>query len=132
MTAERSNLFVWFGVLGGPLAWASQFVANLFVTYFNCASSGRWVLPEHALQIILGCAGLVVALSSTAVAIRLFRDTRTVPELSQQVIRGFGGEPPLSRIHFLAIVGLTVNFLAIAIIVMTTIGNPQLDLCRQS
>lgn len=132
MRTARSNLAVWFGVLGGPLAWAAQFVVNLFLDFFQCGAQARASVPLHALQIVLGVAGLLVALASAAVAARLFRDTVGDRELSLKVIRGFGGEPPLARVHFLAIVGLTVNFLALAIIVMTTIGSPVLLDCRQS
>lgn len=129
---RHSDLAVWFGVLGGPLAWAAQFVANLFLSFFQCGAEARASVPLHALQLALGVAGLLVALASTAVAARLFRATVGDRELSLKVIRGFGGEPPLARVHFLAIVGLTVNFLALAIIVMTTIGSPVLLDCRQS
>ncbi|MGH2842426.1 MAG: hypothetical protein ACRDKL_02405 [Solirubrobacteraceae bacterium] len=131
-TTSYSNLAVWFGVLGGPLAWAAQFVSNLFLAFFECGVEARASVPLHTLQIALGVAGLLVALASTAVATRLFRETVRERELSLKVIRGFGGEPPLARVHFLAIVGLTVNFLALAIIVMTTIGSPALLACRQS
>jgi hypothetical protein len=129
---SHSNLAVWFGVLGGPLAWATQFVANLFLSFFECGAEARGSVPLHALQITLGVAGLLVALASTAVATWLYRETVGDRELSRKVIRGFGGEPPVARVHFLAIVGLTVNFLALAIIVMTTIGSPVLLDCRQS
>jgi hypothetical protein len=132
MKLERSNLIVWFGVLGGPLAWGAQFSVSLFLTFFECGAAARRELPMHTVQVALGIAAIVVGLVSTAVAGWLFRDTRRDRELSLQVIRGFGGAPPLGRIHFLAIVGLTVNFLALAIVAMTTIGGPELLNCRQS
>ena len=132
MKTTHSNFVVWFGVLGGPLAWAAQFVASLFLSFFECGAEARGSVPLHALQIALGVAGLLVALASATVATWLFRATVGERELSLKVIRGFGGEPPIGRVHFLAIVGLTVNFLVIAIIVMTTIGGPVLLDCRQS
>jgi hypothetical protein len=128
----RSNLVVWFGVLGGPLAWAVQFVTSLFLTFYDCGSEARATVALHPIETALGIAAILVGLASTAVAARLFRDTRHPRELSLEVIRGFGGEPPPGRIHFLAIVGLTVNFLSLAIVVMTTIGSPELLNCRQS
>jgi hypothetical protein len=128
----RSNLVVWFGVLGGSVAWAVQFVTNLFLTFYDCGADARASVPLHPIQTILGIAAILVGLASTAVAGWLFRDTRQARETSLKVIRGFGGEPPLARVHFLAIVGLTVNFLSIAIIVLTTIGSPQLLNCQQS
>lgn len=128
----HSNLVVWFGVLGGSVAWAVQFVTNLFLAFFDCGSEARSTLALHPLQTIIGIAAIVVGLASTAVAIWLFRDTRRAREMSLKVIRGYGGEPPLARVHFLAIVGLTVNFLSLAIVVLTTIGSPQLLNCQQS
>lgn len=132
MKLAHSNLVIWFGVLGGPLAWATQFVTNLFLSFFECGAEARGSVPLHSLQVALGSAALLVALASIGLAAWLFRDTVSDRELSRKVIRGFGGKPPIARIHFLAIVGLTVNFLAIAIIVMTTIGAPALLECRQS
>jgi hypothetical protein len=131
MRRTPSNLTVWFAVLGGPLAWSVQFIANLFITFFDCGVNAR-SLPLHALQIAIGAAGLVVGLASTAVSARLFRDTVGEREMSEKVIRGYGGKPPVARVHFLAIVGLTVNFLTLAIIAMTTAGGPELLACRQS
>ena len=133
MKTARSNLVVWFGVVGGSAAWAIQFVTNLFLTFYDCGAEARSSVALHPIQTAVGVGALVVGLASTAVAAWLFHDTRhDHREMSLKVIRGFGGEPPLARVHFLAIVGLTVNFLVIAIIVMTTIGSPVLLDCRQS
>jgi len=132
MSELPSDRLIWFGVLGGPLAWASQFVANLGVTLFRCDEPGRWELPLHLLQVLIGAAGAAVALASSFVAVQLYRATARDRELSLRVRRGFGGEPPVGRIHFLAIVGLVVNFLALAIIVMTLVGGPALVVCQQS
>lgn len=132
-TAKHWNLVVWFAVLGGPLAWAAQFVANLFLILFSCNGPARSPLPVHTLAIAVGATGLVVALASSGVALWLYRATAADREMSHQVIRGFGGRPVrTARVHFLAIVGITVNFLVIAIIVMTTVGTPQLLSCQQS
>lgn len=132
MRTAQSNLVVWFGVLGGSVAWAMQFVASLFLTFYDCGSEARATVALHPIQVGLGIAAILVGLASTGVALWLFRMTRPEKEMSLKVIRGFGGEPPLARVHFLAIVGLTVNFLSLAIVVMTTIGGPELINCRQS
>ena len=132
MKTAHSNLVVWFGVLGGSLAWGAQFAVNLFLTFFDCGAQARSSIPLHSIQTAVGVAAIVVGLASTAVAAWLYHDTRQAREMSLKVIRGFGGEPPLARVHFLAIVGLTVNFLSLAIVFMTTIGSPELLNCRQS
>ncbi len=132
MKTAHSNVLVWFGVLGGSVAWAVQFVTNLFLTFYDCGAEARASVTLHPIQTAIGIAAIIVGLASTAVAVWLFRDTRQEREMSLKVIRGFGGDPPLARVHFLAIVGLTVNFLSIAIIVLTTIGSPELLNCQQS
>jgi hypothetical protein len=122
---------MWFAVLGGPVAWAVQFVANLWFSFAQCDTT-RWHLPVKGWQIGLSVVALAVGLTATALCVRLYRRTDEIEELTQRVRRGFGGIPPAGRVHFLAVCGLTVNFLTLAIIVMTGIGAPLLTVCRQS
>jgi NO-binding membrane sensor protein with MHYT domain len=117
-----SNSLLWFGVLGGSVAWAVQFVANLAFSFAQCNQpSARWQLPVHAWQIALGVGGALIGLAAEAVSLRIFLRTREADNA-----------PPAGRVHFLSVVGLTVNFLAITIVVMTAIGAPLLEVCRQS
>lgn len=132
MTYLPSSVAVWFGAFGGGFAWLGQFVTNLFIVYFSCSLHGRWNMPLHGLQIGIGALGIAVAVASSAIALRLYVQTRQDQALSLRVIRGFGGEPPAARLHILAIVGLTVNLMALAIMLLTTIGAPVLLECRQS
>lgn len=132
MRGAHSNLTVWFGVLGGSAAWAIQFVTNLFLTFYDCGAEARSTVALHPIQTGIGIAAIIIGVASTVVAGWIYYDTRKAREMSLKVIRGFGGEPPLGRVHFLAIIGLTVNFLSLAIVLMTTIGSPELLNCRQS
>jgi len=117
-----STRLLWFGVVGGPLAWAIQFVAAYAFGLAQCDQpTPRWQLPVHAWQIALGLAGIVIAVAAAAVSLRIFLDTREADN-----------SPPLGRIHFLAVIGLTVNLLALAIMAMTAVGAPFLPLCQQS
>jgi hypothetical protein len=128
-----SNRFVWFAVLGGSIAWAVQFVVNLYFTWAQCnAPAGRWQLPVHGLQIGVSAAAVVVTLLSLAASLWLYLYTFQFKHVPQAERRGEGTAPPTGRISFLAMVGLTVNFLALAIIVMTGIGAPLLPVCQQS
>ncbi len=134
MRPGPSNWLVWFGVIGGAAAWALQFVANLAFTFAQCNNpGGRWQLPVHGWAIALSAAAIVVDLAAIAVCVRLFRGTYDLDhEVAGAERRGDGFAPPLGRINFLSMVGLTVNFLALAIIVMTSIGAPLLPVCQQS
>lgn len=133
MRLPPSNRVVWFAVLGGASAWAVQFVANLFLTFAQCnAPPGRWSLPVHELQIALSAVALGVGLLSMASSLWLYLYTYQFKHVAQAERRGEGSAPPTGRINFLATVGLTVNFLALSIVVMTAIGAPLLPVCQQS
>lgn len=133
MSLTPSNRVVWFAVLGGPLAWAVQFVANLALGFAQCNPPvPRWTLHIHAWAIGLSVIAIVIGLAATAVSLSLYLRTARLDDIHEQVLTGQGGRPPQARVHFLAIVGLVVNFLALAIVVMTGVGAPLLTVCRQS
>ena len=124
MTPRTVNVIAWFGVLGGFTAWAVQFVANLAFTFAQCNQPiMRWHLPIHDWEIGLGSAGIAIGLAAEAAAMWTFLQTRGVDDAAA---------PPPGRLRFLAVVGLTVNFMALAIMTLTTIGIPLQQVCRQS
>jgi hypothetical protein len=122
MNRRRLNALVWFGVLGGALTWAAQFVFGMQLGLARCESpNARFQLPVDSWAIGLAVAAVVVALLAEIAAIGAFRATREAKdEISAQ------------RIHFLATVGMTINPLVLAIAVMSGIGVPVLTLCQQS
>jgi hypothetical protein len=128
---RTSSLLVWYAVGGGAVAWAIQFVTGLAFGYAECNQAGRSV-PVHAGQAAASAVAAAIALSSMAAAIWLFRHTYRIGDVFAQERRGDGAPPPVGRIHFLAIVGLTVNLLVLIIIVMDGVGTPLLHLCQQS
>ena len=128
-----SNALLWFGVLGGAAAWSLQFIANLFLTFAECDQPvQRWMLPVHNWEIGLSALAVAVAVSASAVSIVIFVRTGRVDHVSAKEREGKGTQPPLGRIHFLAMIGLLVNFLSLAIILMTGVGAPLLPICQQS
>ena len=132
MTRAPSTALVWFGVLGGAVAWGAQFVAGLMFTFAQCnAPPGRWELPVQTWQSALAIAGVIVGLAATAVCVLLYRRTRADHVAATERL-GRGSPPPVGRINFLATTGLLVNVLALAIMIMTAIGAPFLNLCQQS
>lgn len=133
MRYPPSTAVIWFGVLGGAIAWGVQFVANLAFTFAQCnAPPGRWQLPVHGWGIALSAVAVGIGLAAMGVSLWLFRRTFHLDHIAEAERRGKGSAPPTGRINFLATVGLTVNFLALAIIVMTGIGAPLLSVCQQS
>lgn len=133
MTYRPSNLLLWFGVGGGAIAWAVQFVAGLAFSLAQCDPGGtRWHLPLRDWQVGLAVAGVVVGLASTAAAALIFARTFRIGDIFGEERRGDGSAPPLGRIHFLAIVGLTVNVLVLAIMVLDAVGTGLHGFCMQT
>jgi hypothetical protein len=133
VTRRPSTALVWFGVLGGAVAWGAQFVAGLAFTFAQCnAPPGRWELPVQTWQSALSIGGVVVGVISVVVCVRLYRQTRDVDDAAATERLGEGSPPPVGRINFLATTGLLVNILVLAIMIMTAIGAPFLRLCQQS
>jgi hypothetical protein len=134
MKTRSNNALLWFGILGGPLGWAAQFVASYWFALAQCDPPvPRWRLPLHAWEIGLACGGLVVGAVATVVSLRiLLRSYRVDTDVLQEELRGIGSEPPLGRVMFLAVIGLTVNLLAIPIVIITGVGAPVLTVCQQS
>jgi len=125
--AARLNAIVWFGVLGGPAAWAVQFLFAMQFALARCESpNARFQFPVHGISLALGVAGVVVALLAELAAVAVFR--ATVPDRGEHdaasITRG--------RLHFLAAVGMTVNPLTLTICAMVAVGVPLLSVCRQS
>lgn len=132
MSYRPSNFLVWFGVGGGAVAFAVQFVAGLAFSFAQCNNGTRWHVPVRDWQVGLAIGGVVVGLASTAVAAMIFRRTYRIGDLFGEERRGDGSAPPLGRIHFLSIVGLTVNVLVLFIMVMDAVGTGVHGLCMQT
>jgi hypothetical protein len=133
VTLPPSNRLVWFAVLGGALAWVVQFAINLTLTWAQCnAPVGRWHLPLHELEIGISAVAVAIGVASMALSLWLYLYTYQFKHVAVAERRGEGTPPPTGRINFLSVVGLTVNFLALAIMIMTGIGAPLLSVCRQS
>lgn len=134
MTFRARSPLVWFAVGGGAVAWAVQFVIGLAFGFAQCnqPNQNRWQLPVHTWQAVVAGVAAVIALASMAAGVWLFRHTYRLGDVFGEERRGDGSPPPIGRIHFLALVGITVNALALTIIVMDGIGAPLLPLCQQS
>jgi hypothetical protein len=119
---------MWFGLFGAPFAWTVQLVVGYGLTEAGCGpASARWSTPVDAWTIVITAAGATLAVLAEVAAILAFRRTRNV--------EGTGGSeepPPKGRIHFLAVVGMTISPLFFAIIVMSGIGSLVLTNCVQS
>ncbi|MGH2864612.1 MAG: hypothetical protein ACRDJX_05120 [Solirubrobacteraceae bacterium] len=126
-STTRLNKIVWFAVLGGPAAWAVQFLVGMQFSLARCESpDARFQFPVHAISAALGATGVLVGVLAELCAIAVFRATRGDQHTHDpdQITTG--------RLHFLAAVGMTVNPLTLTICAMVAIGAPLLGVCHQS
>ena len=63
---------------------------------------------------------------------RIFWKTFRIGDVFGEERRGDGHAPPLGRIHFLALVALTVNFLILALIILDGVGTGLHRFCQQT
>jgi hypothetical protein len=129
-----TNRVVWFAVLGGAIAWVVQFVANLSLTWAQCnAPAGRgFHVPVHVASVVISAVAIAIGATAMGVSLWLYLYTYQFKHVVIAERRGEGSGPPTGRINFLSVVGLTVNFLALAIMIMTGIGAPLLSVCKQA
>jgi hypothetical protein len=124
---QRLNALVWFGVLGGPVAWAAQFLFAMQFGLARCESpNARFQFPVHTISPVLGGMGILVAVLAEIAAVAVFRATR--PDQHTQT----AADVTSGRLRFLATVGMTVNPLTLTICAMAAVGVPLLGLCHQS
>jgi len=115
---------LWFAVLGAPAAWALQFGVGYWLSNAQCsATGGHWSIALDTWAIVVGILAFLTATASGATAVALFRRTAEAEEEDA---------PPSGRIHFLAIVGMTVTPLFLCLIAMTAAGTIVLFPCNQS
>ena len=123
-----TQALMWFGLLGAPAAWVTQFLVGYSLTEAACSEAGtRWNVAVDGVTIAATAAGAAVAVLAELTAIKVFRDTRPA--------EGAGGSeepPPKGRIHFLATVGIVIAPLFFFIIVMSGVGVLVLPECHQA
>jgi len=120
VTLRAKNRAVWFAVTGGALASATQFVLGIELGLARCEPPAkRFALPIDAWAIGLAAGAAAVVAAAGLAAIAVFRATR-------------GASGRGERIHFLAIVGMTINPLLLVLVIMDGVGVPILSACHQS
>ena len=123
---RRYGVFAWLGVLGPPFAWALQHVGGFAIGLADCPDNTRgpgWNVPVDALTIALAAATAVAAALCGMAAVAAWRATREADE---------SDAPPAGRIHFLAMIGMTVTPLFLAMIAMSSTGALVAHGCTQS
>lgn len=113
---------LWFAVLGAPGAYVLQLGVGYWLAEAQCSPTGeQWGIPLDVWGIVVGAVSLAIAIGAAVTSVVLFRRTQEA-----------GDAPPPGRINFLAVVGMTVSTLFIALIVMSTVGIVAFRVCNQS
>jgi hypothetical protein len=117
-------LLVWFGVFGAPAAWAAQHVAGYALTAAECSPAGTmWDVHVNTWTVAFTATAAAIAVLAWLSSVRAFLSTRGASH---------DDPPPQGRTHFLAVIGMTVAPLFLAIILMSGAGVLGLEVCEQS
>lgn len=115
----------WAGILAAPAGWLITFMVGLWLTFAQCNPPTRQRLPVDGWTIAGTAVGAILAVAGLLSAMAAWR----------AVTAGEGGAaeapPPRSRIHFMAIVGMTISPLLLAVILLSGIGA-IFQTCHQS
>ena len=123
---RRADALMWFGLFGAPFAWAIQHVAGVMLSIATChdnTAGPDWQPPFDAVTGIVTAVAAVIAVLALLAAVAAWHSARDADD---------SDPPPAGRIHFLAIVGLTISPLFLAIILMSGIGSTSMAACVQS
>ncbi|ROT28182.1 hypothetical protein [Micromonospora sp. HM5-17] len=119
------GLLLWFAVLGGALSWAVHSLAAWSIDELACEAghddlAGVPLVGAIALAVLLPAAGATAALVVSVLAWRRLR-----PEPRED------GDRATGRAHLLAVVGLWLNLLALAMIVFGGVAALVLPPCQR-
>jgi hypothetical protein len=121
-----SSTTLWFGVLGGPVAWTTQLVVNYSLEeWFACAPStsapGRVAgLEVPTAAVIVSAALTVVAVAAGIVSFFAYRSIRA------------NGDEVATRQKWMALAGI-MNSVLYLIVILASFGPPLLlDVCEVS
>lgn len=122
--SSPAALTQWFAMGGAGVAWFFQEIFGYWISQGNCAeSSSGWGSGAQFWTIVASAMAAVIAIAAGLVAVGLFRGTLEAET--------DGGAPP-GRVRFLAIVGMAMTPLFLAIIVMNGVGAGVLSPCQTS
>jgi hypothetical protein len=123
---RRATLLMWFGLFAAPAAWAVQHVTGIELQYAQCHDNTpgpAYDVHVDAWTLVLTIAAAAIAILGGLAAVAAWRATRDADD---------DDAPPAGRIHFMAVIGMTITPLFVAIILMSGLGVVFLPSCVQS
>jgi hypothetical protein len=113
------TLFLWFGLLGAPLAWMGQLIVGYGVEEAACSAAGaHWNLATTTWEAVVFAVAAGMAAASVAAALWICRATEPAQD-------------PHGRIGFMACGGVAVGVLFLLLVLMTGSGVLSLDPCTR-
>jgi hypothetical protein len=112
---------LWFGLLGGPVAWTLQLLVDYpLVAHYCFPDAARRIVPTidslHLLVIIVSVLALVVAIAALLTAIRSWRVSGG--DFGNARVTLVEAAPPPGRVRFMALGGILASGLTIFGIVL--------------
>jgi len=121
-TGPAGRCLTWYGLFGAPVAWTLFHVAEVGIATGVCSPAGvRVEASQEPWSILVTIVCAAIAFGALLAAGLVWLTTRGVHD---------DAAPPVGRIHFLAVVGIVITPLFIAIILMAGIGGTGLG-CTQ-
>jgi hypothetical protein len=123
---KRIGLLAWIGALMPPFAWAGQHIAGYATGLADCPDNTRgpgWHVPVDGVTIAIGGSATALVLLGAAFSLVAWRATRDADD---------DDAPPAGRIHFLAVIGMSIAPLFLAMVLMSSSGAIIANGCHQS
>ncbi len=120
------DLLMWAGLLAAPGAWAGQHITGVWLEIVRChdnAPGRSGGLPVDGLTVAVSAVAAILATTGLLAAVLAWRTARDADD---------DDPPPAGRVHFLAVVGITISPLFLAMIVMSGTGGTAISECVQS
>lgn len=121
-----SSGLLWFGVLGGPVAWTTQLIVNYSLEeWFACAPSTTaqgevFGLGVPTTALIVSAALTAIAVAAGIVSLRCYRNIQA------------NGDEVVTRQKWMALAGI-MNSVLYLIVILASFGPPLLlDVCQVS
>ena len=117
-SAPLTTFLLWVGLLGAPGAWALQLVVGYAAEEADCSVGTASFGGSHTASVWLSVGAGLAAVASLAAAALVWRSTQRTRAAD-----------PRGRVEFMAVAGLLVGFLFLALIVVTAVGITYFEPC---
>jgi heme/copper-type cytochrome/quinol oxidase subunit 2 len=120
---RRVDTLVWFGLVAAPVAWTAQHALSFGVSEAHCDPTGRqWGIPLTTWLTSLTVAAGLIVLAGLAASVLAYRQVQEAGE---------DDDPPAGRARLMAVFGIAIAPIFLALVLLDGIGSLLLDTCRQ-